>query len=329
MPEPLKLENGILPGVQKQTVEKIIEAGFPTVSSLAMQTPKDLAGKAGITEDTAEKAIKKAQQAVSGGFITAQQLRDERNLRHRLKTGSAALDELIGGGIESGTTTEISGGSANGKTQIAQTLSVLAQIPVDQGGLGGEVAWIDMEDTFSPQRVAQIASSRGFDPEAILKGIHHAYALNTDHQRFLMENLFDLCNRHPIKLIIVDGILSHLRSEYVGRGNLSDRQGELGVMLQILLKVAVSTGATIVYTNQVMDQPIAYGDPTKPAGGHRMAHAAILRLQLRKGRDNARVARLIDSSYLPAGEAVFIINEKGIDDVPEGRRKKEETEDGS
>jgi DNA repair protein RadA len=48
-----------------------------------------------------------------------------------------------------------------------------------------------------------------------------------------------------------------------------------------------------------------------------LAHAPGVRVQLRKGRGNKRIARVVDAPHLPEGEAVFAITEEGIRDVEE------------
>jgi len=53
-------------------------------------------------------------------------------------------------------------------------------------------------------------------------------------------------------------------------------------------------------------------DPKKACGGHVVAHASTTRLMLRKGRDNERVAKLIDSPSMPEEEARFNIGDHGI-----------------
>jgi RecA/RadA recombinase len=65
----------------------------------------------------------------------------------KVSTGSKALDELLGGGIESQSITEIFGEFRTGKTQLCHTLCVTAQLPKDQGGLEGKVILIDTEGT--------------------------------------------------------------------------------------------------------------------------------------------------------------------------------------
>ncbi|MFN4046295.1 MAG: DNA repair and recombination protein RadA, partial [Acidilobaceae archaeon] len=50
-------------------------------------------------------------------------------------------------------------------------------------------------------------------------------------------------------------------------------------------------------------------------GGHVVAHAPGVRVQLRKSRGNKRIARIVDAPHLPEGETVFAISEYGIRDA--------------
>lgn len=45
-------------------------------------------------------------------------------------------------------------------------------------------------------------------------------------------------------------------------------------------------------------------DPKKPAGGHVLAHASTVRMMLRKGKGEQRVAKIIDAPSLAEGEAI-------------------------
>jgi DNA repair protein RadA len=315
MSDRIELEPGILTGVTAPTIEKIKKGGVHTVEELATQTTKQLVERAGIGKETAEKAINKALNMVGRGYITGKQLYDELQHRTRLSTGSEELDTLLGGGIESETTTEISGKEGSGKTQICHMLAVQAQRSLEEGGLGAEVAWIDTEDTFRPDRIKEIAESLEMEPMTVLSHINRWKAANTPDQLDAVEKLGALCNEKPVGLVIVDSMMGHLRSEYIGRGTLSERQGILGDILQKLSKTCQTYKLTAVYTNQVMDNPaILYGNPEKAIGGHVMGHAATT-LHLRRGKGPLRIASLKKSPYLPDGEARFKVTERGIEDV--------------
>jgi DNA repair protein RadA len=57
------------------------------------------------------------------------------------------------------------------------------------------------------------------------------------------------------------------------------------------------------------------GPTDRPTGGHIVAHAAQTRVYLRKSKGERRIATLIDSPYLPEGEALFTIVAAGIADA--------------
>jgi RecA/RadA recombinase len=48
-------------------------------------------------------------------------------------------------------------------------------------------------------------------------------------------------------------------------------------------------------------------DPKKPVGGHVLAHAAIIRLMLRKGKGKQCVCKIFDAPNLPEGEAISFL----------------------
>jgi meiotic recombination protein DMC1 len=45
-------------------------------------------------------------------------------------------------------------------------------------------------------------------------------------------------------------------------------------------------------------------DPKKPAGGHVLAHAATIRLMLRKGKGEQRICKVYDAPNLPEAESI-------------------------
>ncbi|MHA1131660.1 MAG: DNA repair and recombination protein RadA, partial [Candidatus Helarchaeota archaeon] len=115
--------------------------------------------------------------------------------------------------------------------------------------------------------------------------------------------------------ILIDSVMSHFRAEYIGRGTLSERQQKINKFVHKLLQIAEAYNSIVFITNQVMDSPgIFFGDPTRPVGGHVLAHSSTYRLYLRKSKGDKRVARLVDSPCLPEGEALFEITERGIED---------------
>ena len=316
----LRIED--LPGVGSSTAEKLRELGFHTVESLAMATIRELI-QAGIGEKKASQIINAARASSSLSFIRADELITKRQNILKLTTGSKKLDALLGGGIETQAITEFYGEYGSGKSQIAHQLCVNVQLPVEEGGLDGGALYIDTENTFRVERITQMARHMGLDPEDVLKRIILAEAYTSDHQMFLLENSDKVIKENNIKLIIIDSLTAHFRSEYIGRENLAERQQRLNQHMHKLIRLARAFNAVALVTNQVMSSPdVFFGESVRPIGGHIVAHTSHTRIYLRKaGRGPVRIARLVSSPYLPEGECVFRITENGIEDVEEDERR--------
>jgi len=305
-----------LPGVGKVTAEKLRSAGYFTVEAIAVTPSKELAEAAGIGQDRAIEISTKAREMLNIKFQTAAELMERRKQVLRLTTGSKAFDSLLQGGVESQAVLELAGEYGAGKTQICFTLCVTAHLPPEQGGLGGGALYIDTEGTFRPERVAQIAQAYGLDPYDVLSDIVVARAFNSDHQILIVNKAGEVIKERDLKLVIVDSLISHFRSEYLGRENLAVRQQKLNNHLHKLLRLAEVHNVPVVITNHVIASPdVFFGPAEKPAGGHVLAHFSTNRLFIRKGRRGVRIAKVIDSPYLPDSECVFVITEKGIEDA--------------
>jgi len=315
-----------LPGVGPATAQKLRELGFHTVESLATAAAKELE-PAGIGEKKALDVISAARSSISLSFIRVDELLKMRQSVLRLTTGSKAIDELLDGGLETQTITEFYGEYGSGKSQLCHQMCVNVQLPPERGGLGCGALYIDTENTFRTERIVQMAQHLGLNPEEVVKNIIFAEAYTSDHQMFLLENADEIIKENNIRLIIVDSLTSHFRSEYLGREMLAERQQKLNKHMHRLIRLARAFNAVAVVTNQVMAKPdVFFGDAVHPVGGHIVAHTSHTRVFLRKSsRGPTRIARLVSSPYLPEGERVFKITENGVEDLteedqPPGRR---------
>ncbi|MHA1341855.1 MAG: DNA repair and recombination protein RadA [Promethearchaeota archaeon] len=307
---------GDLPGVGAVTLKKLKDAGYDSLQAIVTIPPQILMEDCGLGEKTALNIIKAAKEVLNLNYISAEEYWERRKKLARITSGCKSIDELLGGGFETGSITELFGEYRTGKTQICHQLCVNVQKPRSEGGLDGCALYIDTEGTFRPERLIQIAEAQGLDPKNILKRVYTARAYNSHHQMILVKDAHHKIKELNIKLIIVDSLISHFRSEYIGRGTLAERQQTLNKHIHDLQRLAdIYPELAIIVTNQVQAKPdVFFGDPNKAAGGHIIAHAAATRLYLRKGKGDQRVMKLIDSPNLPEGEAIFVIYEGGITD---------------
>jgi meiotic recombination protein DMC1 len=74
--------------------------------------------------------------------MTGAEMLQIRKACFRLSTGSKQWDDILNGGFQSKSINEVYGEYRCGKTQLAHTLCVMAQLPVSQGGANGRVAYI-------------------------------------------------------------------------------------------------------------------------------------------------------------------------------------------
>ncbi|OWT32565.1 DNA repair and recombination protein RadA [Methanobrevibacter sp. 87.7] len=305
-----------LPNVGEKTAQKLRDAGFADMMRLATATAKELSVKAEIGEGVAEKVIEAARKSEKIDFETAYDVMERRKNVGHITVGSQAFDDLIGGGVETQSITEVFGEFGSGKSQISHELAVTVQLPEEQGGLDGECVYIDTENTFRPERIEQIANGFGLDVEEVLQKIHVARAFNSSHQILMADKINELIQQgNPIKLVIVDSLMAHFRAEYVGRESLAVRQQKLNQHLHVLQQIANTYNVAIFITNQVQARPDAFfGSPTKATGGHVLGHASTYRIWLKKGLAGKRIARLVDSPHLPEGECVFKITNEGVVD---------------
>ena len=314
-----------LPGVGPATAQKLRELGFNTVESIATAAIKELE-PAGISEKKALDVIRAARSTLSLTFIRADELMKMRQNVMRLTTGSKAIDEVLAGGLETQTITEFYGEYGSGKSQLCHQMCVNVQLPPERGGLNGAALYIDTENTFRTERIVQMAQHMGLNPEDVIRKIVFAEAYTSDHQMFLLENADKVVKENNIRLIVIDSLTAHFRSEYLGREMLAERQQKLNKHMHRLIRLARAFNSVAVVTNQVMAKPdVFFGDSVHPVGGHIVAHTSHTRVYLRRSsRGPLRIARLVSSPYLPEGERVFKITENVVEDMAEedqqGRR---------
>ncbi len=336
-----------LPGIGDTSIDKLEKAGILDVISFASKSPNQITDVSGVSASIARKAIQFAKDKLELGFLTGDKYDAKQEKPIFISTGSLELDNLMGGGIRTGSIMEAYAEPKTSKSQLGFTLVVNTLIR------GYKVAFIDSEGTYNSNRIKEIlrhkredmekAYEEGkeenipvkeiyttfekfidekfgikrLDEESCIKDLFVAPADNYESQTLLIGDLDKLISKgENIKLLVIDSLMEHFRTAFAGRGALSDRQIALGRHTAEIKRLAVKNNLAVYITGQVMSNPgQLFGDPIKPIGGNVYGHKITTRIYLRRGKQGSRVAKLTESAELEDGEAVYKITEKGVEDL--------------
>lgn len=198
---------------------------------------------------------------------------DNANLKiNRWPTGIEDLDAIIGGGMPEGRVVEIYGPESSGKTTLLYHLMGLHQMCLD----------IPIEGTFDAER-AKVFGNR---PKQLL-----VYRAKYGEDAFNKTIQFA---KAGIPLIGIDSVPSMVPKEDAEKvmksaDKDSIEEQRIGGTARLMNKylptveeVIEVTGTTLIFINQVRDKMNAmmFGEKTDTPGGHKLKHAASLRIQV-------------------------------------------------
>ena len=222
-----------------------------------------------------------------------------------IPTGCATVDELLGGGFERGTVTQLYGPPAAGKTNLA--LSAAIEVAAD----GGTALYIDTEG-LSVDRFEQLAESKadGADVtvEELASRVIITDALDFDEQREAVQDAADLAE--GVDLVVLDSATGFYRLE---RTQQAEGEALRAVARQVthLLSLARKHDLAVAFTNQVFTDPES--DATRALGGHTLDHWSGVILRLDRFRGGNRRATLEKHHAREAGAtAQFRITGSGL-----------------
>jgi len=306
-----------LPEIGGETEKTLAKKGITDISQLLVYSPAKVGEMCDMDNPSVDKLFRKARAylekegIIGKKLITGLQSEKLQKTRLQIPTGCEATDKLFGGGIEVGETTEVYGEFGCGKTQFCHMMAVmtLKKFP------DSKVIWLDSENTFITDRIRDIAEAQDMDPDKCLENIIHAKAYNSSDQMLILEEIITfLQNDDSVKLIVIDSATGLFRSEYGGRGMLSERQRIMGDFLTLASKTADHYQTAMIFTNQVMISPtVFYGDPVLAVGGTKLAHLSTHRVYFKKS-GKKRIGKMVDSPRYAQTEVTFGLHKNGIVD---------------
>lgn len=101
-------------------IKKLQEAGFNTIGSVLQSSSRDLINIKGLTDAKVDKIKEAARKLDCRGpaFKTGLEARERRKLVKKITTGASSLDRILGGGVETGSITELFGEFRTGNSHF-------------------------------------------------------------------------------------------------------------------------------------------------------------------------------------------------------------------
>jgi RecA/RadA recombinase len=242
-------------------------------------------------------------------LLDVEGLRDLWSRVFSIPTGCKALDRLLGGGLLSSHVTLVYGERSSGKTQLCHQV-VAHYLASNPQALA---VYVDVDLTFSPERVASIAKRYGVSsPREVLSRILCYRPRAFEEQDRVLDLLDEAYERSPHGLVVVDYLSPLARGEYGAA--VVEMTRALSSHVRRLQEYAIKRNVVVVVTDNVRLVKAREREFLLPVSSQAL-ELSITRLRLVRGPGNLRLCRLEASPMLPEGEAAFLIKEEGLVDL--------------
>ncbi|XP_048505925.1 DNA repair protein RAD51 homolog 3 [Athalia rosae] len=251
--------------------------------------------------------------------ISALDILQEELQRDKISTLSYELDNILGGGFQCGTITELCGAPGSGKTQICLQLCITVQMSRIRKGLGAEALYMDTRNGVLGARLREMAmgcqayfEDEVFDVKKILERITVASPQSFDEIVAVLDNFEYLIKNRQVRLVVLDS-LSFLRHSLESAFNCTQICFQI---LDTLYKLSTKHNLVVVITNELITKFNGERDTDLyPAGGTFCAHRIHTRLMLTCLNNNQFSSEAIKASMVPQISKKFQVTTEGVRDI--------------
>lgn len=249
-----------LPGISHSQQTALKRGGFVTVSDVLLFPLSDISKRCRLSPHAVQAIVDSIAQALARPPSI---LRDVmHNGSELITTGDTILDGMLGGGIKVGMVWEFVGEGGAGKTQLALQLSLLVQLPVEQGGLNGSACYLTTSSSLPTPRLIQLlhehpllAGSRCTLDNIQTSAIKSVSSLLHALSEILPASINAAKGRScPLKLLIIDSLADLLMEDAkISTATLADRSRNLSAIAAQLHALASTHQLAVVAINRVTD----------------------------------------------------------------------------
>ena len=314
--------------ITDKDIEKLKLLGINTIQSLHMTSRKSLLNIKGFTEKKVSNIFNEANKIeVFSLFQKGSDLVNQRynNIR-RISTGSRNLDNIIGGGFESNSITELIGEKNVIITDFIHILTVNAK----KQNPNNKIIFFDLENNFNKEKIISLAKEMNINRKNCLGNIILINEVDTFDD--LISKLNEISENNQCSecsLLIIDSLItifqklfketlihkSQINNEL---GNKYDIESKLGKILTILKRISILYNMAIIITRIINDDENmnAQNDLIKsdPNIEIILNYECKTRLKFKKLKNDKIKCIVLNSPMISKQDCKFIITEKGIID---------------
>ena len=314
--------------ITDKDIEKLKLLGINTIQSLHMTSRKSLLNIKGFTEKKVSNIFNEANKIeVFSLFQKGSDLMNQRYHKiRRISTGSRNLDNIIGGGFESNSITELIGEKNVNITDFIHILTVNAK----KQNSNNKIIFFDLENNFNKEKIISLAKEMNINRKNCFGNIILINEVDTFDD--LMSKLNEISENNQCSecsLLIIDSLItifqklfketlihkSQINNEL---GNKYDIESKLGKILTILKRISILYNMAIIITRIINDDENmnAQNDLIKsdPNIEIILNYECKTRLKFKKLKNDKIKCIVLNSPMISEQDCKFIITEKGIID---------------
>jgi meiotic recombination protein DMC1 len=316
--------------ISEKDIERLKSIGITTIQSLYMTRRKNLLNIKGFTEKKISNIFTEANKIeVYNLFLKGSDFMNERdNTIFKISSGSNNLDNIIGGGLESNSITEIIGEYNTNINEFIHILMINGQKMNKKN-----IIFFDLDKSwFCKEKINLYAKGMNLNGKKCLGNI--MLINDIDCYDELMDKLNEISESEEIKqcsLLIIDSLISIFQKIFqetinnstnsqfnIGIEKKIDIESKLGQVLNILKRISQLYNIAIVMTRFINNDEninerndLIKSDPNIEII---LNYECKTRLKFKKIKNDKIKCIILNSPMISEKECKFLITEKGIQD---------------